>query len=66
MKEFNEVAKGTISEDDLTRAKLVIHYCYVVVRLHMHKTFRNQLKASYLMNTEAQPTLLEDIGAQVL
>ncbi|XP_064405800.1 cytochrome b-c1 complex subunit 2, mitochondrial-like [Halichondria panicea] len=46
MKDFSDVARGSVSDEELTRAK-------------------NQLKASYLMSTETQSGLVEDIAAQV-
>lgn len=46
MKEFSSVARGEVSDEDLSRAK-------------------TQLKTRYLMNTETQNSLAEDIASQV-
>ena len=70
MKEFSEVAKGNISEEDLSRARqchndevLGVFNNDDVVCIYTYN--RNQLKASYEMSSEIQATLVEDIAMQV-
>ena len=66
MKEFNAVAKGTISDEDLSRAKSVFVHEVAELRSSCFVYCRNQLKTRYLVGIETQASLAEDIAAQVL
>ncbi len=71
MREFSDVARGNVGDEELTRAKSVIPsllYCTVLIMYGVCVCVcvcRNQLKSSYLMSTESQSGLVEDIAAQV-
>ena len=64
MKTINDVARGNVEDGELSRAKLVL-WCECVCSVFQLCFCRNQLKASYLMATESQGGLVEDIAAQV-
>ena len=67
MKEFSEVVKGSISEEDLSRARYDSRSLMLFIEMTCSSlACRNQLKASYMMSSEIQDTLLEDVGMQVL
>ena len=66
MKEFNAVAKGSISDEDLSRAKSVFVHEVVELRSSCSVYCRNQLKTRYLVGIETQASLAEDIATQVL
>ncbi len=75
MKDFSDVARGIVSNEELTRAKsvnvvgcVVFQKCCVIFLFDYFVfviLYRNQLKASYLMSTETQSGLVEDIASQV-
>ena len=66
MKEFNTVVKGSISDEDLSRAKPVFVHEVVELTSLCSVYCRNQLKTRYLVGIDTQASLAEDIAAQVL
>ena len=64
MQEFSSVAKGNVSDADLTRAKLATHCC-TSNKLSLSLSLRCQLKARYLMGVEHTSCLSDDIATQV-